>query len=50
MYLQIEEDPNNDDTLTSSELEVATGISEAPKDSPHVYIPMTSEGACSLGN
>ncbi|XP_022832524.1 neuralized-like protein 4 [Spodoptera litura] len=47
---QIEEDPNNDDTLTSSEMDVA-GLppesSQCPKE-PHVYIPMPSEGACAL--
>ncbi|KAG6443228.1 hypothetical protein O3G_MSEX002723 [Manduca sexta] len=44
---QIEEDPNNDDTLTSSEMEGA-GFSadNYPKDMPHnAYLPMTSEVA-----
>ncbi|XP_028174207.1 neuralized-like protein 4 isoform X1 [Ostrinia furnacalis] len=49
---QIEEDPNNDDTLTSSELEGAVGPAEpVPKDLPslpHVYIPMVSDGASAL--
>ncbi|CAH0402005.1 unnamed protein product [Chilo suppressalis] len=46
---QIEEDPNNDNTLTSSELDVACALPESmTKDSQSVYIPMTSEGACAL--
>ncbi|CAH2034233.1 unnamed protein product, partial [Iphiclides podalirius] len=46
---QIEEDPNNDDTLTSSEMEVA-GLPDSayPKDYREEYIPMTSEAACAL--
>ncbi|XP_050560438.1 neuralized-like protein 4 isoform X2 [Spodoptera frugiperda] len=48
---QIEEDPNNDDTLTSSEMDVA-GLppesSQYPKEPHTVYIPMPSEGACAL--
>ncbi|CAG9781935.1 unnamed protein product [Diatraea saccharalis] len=46
---QIEEDPNNDNTLTSSEMDVAGALPEcASKDSQNVYIPMTSEGATAL--
>ncbi|KAM3968620.1 neuralized E3 ubiquitin protein ligase 4 [Aphomia sociella] len=46
---QIEEDPNNDDTLTSSEIDVAGLPLEAyPKESRDVFIPITSEGACAL--
>ncbi|XP_053624877.1 neuralized-like protein 4 isoform X2 [Plodia interpunctella] len=49
---QIEEDPNNDDTLTSSEIEVA-GLppesSNYPKQSRgELFIPITTEGACAL--
>lgn len=48
---QIEEDPNNDDTLTSSEIDVVAGPAETtPKDSQNVYIPMPVEGACALGD
>lgn len=51
LILQIEEDPNNDDTLTSSEMEVAGLPPETcPKEIPNICIPMTSEGACALGN
>ncbi|KAH9628013.1 hypothetical protein HF086_017988 [Spodoptera exigua] len=48
---QIEEDPNNDGTLTSSDMDVA-GLppesSQYPKEPRNVYIPMPSEGACAL--
>ncbi|XP_047040446.1 neuralized-like protein 4 [Helicoverpa zea] len=46
---QVEEDPNNDDTLTSSELDVA-GLPTEPKEPRNIYIPMTSEGACALAH
>ncbi|XP_068632829.1 neuralized-like protein 4 [Battus philenor] len=47
---QIEEDPNNDDTLTSSDVEgaAAQGDSAYPKDYREDYVPMTSEAACAL--
>ncbi|XP_028032993.1 neuralized-like protein 4 isoform X1 [Bombyx mandarina] len=46
--VQAEEDPNNDDTLTSSEIDVA-GLPSAPfpKETQNIYVPMSSEGACS---
>ncbi|XP_049885757.1 neuralized-like protein 4 [Pectinophora gossypiella] len=47
---QIEEDPNNDDTLTLSDMDVAGLPPETsyPKETRDIYIPMTSEGACAL--
>ncbi|CAK1588784.1 unnamed protein product [Parnassius mnemosyne] len=46
---QIEEDPNNDDTLTSSEMDCAAlPETSYPKDHRDVYVPMTSDGACAL--
>ncbi|KAL4717652.1 hypothetical protein ACJJTC_000801 [Scirpophaga incertulas] len=46
---QIEEDPNNDDTLTSSELDMVPGTAGLESPITHdIYIPMPSEGACSL--
>ncbi|XP_026761342.2 neuralized-like protein 4 [Galleria mellonella] len=45
---QIEEDPNNDDTLTSSEMETGIPTDSYSKETRDVFIPMTSEGACAL--
>lgn len=46
---QIEEDPNNDDTLTESEIGAVGGASSVyPRGSRDIFIPMTSEGACAL--
>ncbi|CAK1555013.1 unnamed protein product [Leptosia nina] len=44
---QIEEDPNNDDTVTSGEFELS---SETPHNKPcrEVLVPITTEGACAL--
>ncbi|XP_060809527.1 neuralized-like protein 4 isoform X1 [Amyelois transitella] len=48
---QIEEDPNNDDTLTSSGMDIA-GLppenSTYPKETTDLFIPIPMEGACSL--
>ncbi|XP_034839202.1 neuralized-like protein 4 isoform X1 [Maniola hyperantus] len=43
---QIEEDPNNDDTLTSSE--DALPDTSHPKDDQEVYITMPGDGACAI--
>ncbi|XP_063632805.1 neuralized-like protein 4 isoform X1 [Cydia splendana] len=47
---QLEEDPNNDDTLTSSDMDVVPLPPDLlqPKPSQDVYVPITSEGACAL--
>ncbi|XP_041987220.1 neuralized-like protein 4 [Aricia agestis] len=43
---QIEEDPNNDDTLTSSEMEAPQPHTSAKHND--VYVPMPSDGACAM--
>ncbi|XP_038216186.1 neuralized-like protein 4 isoform X1 [Zerene cesonia] len=46
---QIEEDPNNDDTLTSSEMETSVNPETSqPKPCIEIYVPMDAEGACAL--
>ncbi|XP_073953644.1 neuralized E3 ubiquitin protein ligase 4 isoform X1 [Choristoneura fumiferana] len=46
---QIEEDPNNDDTVTTTDIDVVAVPAESSFPKPQdVFVPITTEGACAL--